>query len=175
MSNHSHPINPSMKEFWDQRYKEDVWAYGTEPNSYFKEKLKDLAPGKILLPADGEGRNCVYAATQGWKAFAFDQSAEGRNKAQKLAELKGVQIDFRVSTFEDVEYSKNEFDAAALIYVHLPPNLRKEYHRKISSYLKPGGTIILEAFSKTHIQFNSVNPKAGGPKDVNLLFSVEEM
>jgi hypothetical protein len=43
------------------------------------------------------------------------------------------------------------------------------------SYLKKGGIIIFEAFSKRHLEFNSKNEKVGGPKDVNMLFSIEEI
>jgi hypothetical protein len=41
--------------------------------------------------------------------------------------------------------------------------------------LKPGGVLILEGFSKQHLEFNSRNPQAGGPKDLGMLFSEEEL
>ena len=77
-----------MKEFWEIRYAEKQYAYGENPNVYFKEQLDKLKPGKILLPAEGEGRNAVYAAKQGWEVMAFDLSSEGKNKAEKLAAKK---------------------------------------------------------------------------------------
>ena len=55
-----------MKEFWDTRYAEIDFAYGKTPNTFFKDSIDKLTPGKLLLPADGEGRNAVYAATKGW-------------------------------------------------------------------------------------------------------------
>ena len=75
-----------MKNFWDERYKAKAYVYGKEPNQYFAEKLRELEPGKILLPAEGEGRNAVFAARQGWEVSAFDSSSEGRKKAFLLAE-----------------------------------------------------------------------------------------
>ena len=52
-----------MKEIWDKRYSTAVYAYGEEPNAFFKEKLDSQnLEGSILLPAEGEGRNAVYAA-----------------------------------------------------------------------------------------------------------------
>ena len=75
-----------MKNFWDERYKAKTYVYGKEPNQYFAEKLRELEPGKILLPAEGEGRNAVFAARQGWEVSAFDSSSEGRKKAFLLAE-----------------------------------------------------------------------------------------
>jgi hypothetical protein len=41
--------------------------------------------------------------------------------------------------------------------------------------LKPGGVLILEGFSKRHLEFNAINPQAGGPKDPGMLFSEEEL
>jgi hypothetical protein len=35
--------------------------------------------------------------------------------------------------------------------------------------------VILEAFSKAHIQFNSLDPKIGGPKDADMLLSEAEI
>jgi hypothetical protein len=48
-----------MKEFWNERYANEEYAYGEEPNEFFKQELARLQPGRILLPADGEGRNGV--------------------------------------------------------------------------------------------------------------------
>ena len=67
-----------MKEFWDQRYSQKEYAYGETPNEYFRNQITSLTPGKILMPADGEGRNGVFAATLGWKVDAFDISTEGK-------------------------------------------------------------------------------------------------
>jgi len=77
------------KEFWDHRYSENEYAYGTEPNSYFKAFIDTHLPGKVLLPGEGEGRNAVYAALKGWEVTAIDQSIEGLKKATALAEKKG--------------------------------------------------------------------------------------
>ena len=43
---------------------------------------------KILLAAEGEGRNAVYAASIGWEVFAYDFSEFGYKKAMKLATEK---------------------------------------------------------------------------------------
>ena len=49
-----------MENFWDIRFKEEDYAYGTLPNAFFKETLNTYKPkGKLLLPAEGEGRNAV--------------------------------------------------------------------------------------------------------------------
>ena len=50
-----------MKDFWNERYDEESYAYGNSPNVFFKQQLDKLKVGSLLLPAEGEGRNAVYA------------------------------------------------------------------------------------------------------------------
>ncbi len=158
------------KEFWNNRYSETEYSYGTEPNKFFKEQISVLKAGKILLPADGEGRNAVFAAKLGWEVVAFDISEEGKKKALKLAELNNVQIDYRIASFDEFEYEENYFDAVGLIFTHIPIEVRVSFIPKLLSFLKPGGEVILEVFSKEQIELNS-----GGPKDINMLYSTEEL
>ena len=82
------------ENFWNERYASEAYAYGILPNSFFKKQLDQLKPGKILLPAEGEGRNAVYAATQSWKALAFDISDSGRKKSLDLADKHQVNIEY---------------------------------------------------------------------------------
>lgn len=158
------------KEFWNERYSDIEYSYGTEPNSFFKEQIDSLKIGKILLPADGEGRNAIYAAKLGWEVVAFDISEEGRKKALNLALSSNVVIDYFTTSIEEFEFEQNYFDAIGFIFTHFPTETRESYFNKLLSFLKPGGTLIIEVFSKEQIELNS-----GGPKDVNLLYSEDEI
>lgn len=157
------------KEFWNDRYGASEYAYGVEPNLFFRQQLDTLNPGKLLLPAEGEGRNAIYAATRGWKVTCFDQSEMGRRKALQLAAEKGVEIDYRIASIDDFD-TNERFDAIGLIYVHLPPNLRTPFHTSMVDLMKPGGRVILEAFSKEQLGRTS-----GGPQNLQLLYSIEEL
>ena len=159
-----------MNEFWNKRYSTKEYAYGTEPNQFFKQELEKLSPGKILFPAEGEGRNAVFAATLGWQVSAFDPSIEGKKKAGLLAKKHSVQIDFRTEDYENVSYKKEQFDCIVLIFAHIHPLKRNEYHQKLITFLKPEGILILEGFSKKQINNNT-----GGPRNVEMLFSKEEL
>ena len=75
-----------MKQHWDARYRETEFAYGETPNVWVKDCLSKIEPdGTLLFPAEGEGRNSVYAETLGWKTKSFDMSEGGKEKALKLA------------------------------------------------------------------------------------------
>jgi SAM-dependent methyltransferase len=155
-----------MKEFWNDRYSKEEYAYGTEPNEFLKTQLLKLKPGKILFPADGEGRNSVFAATLGWDVVAFDTSVEGRRKAYELAKIKNVSIDYRLRSYDDFEDEEGTFDAVGLVYAHTPTHRRPTYHEKFIRLLKPGGCIILEGFSSQQIGKSS-----GGPDNPEILFT----
>lgn len=162
-----------MKDFWDERYSGKEFVYGENPNEYLKAKLTELHKGKILLPAEGEGRNVVFAAKSGWMVSAFDQSAFGKEKAGILAKKNGVAIDYMISDVEDIQYPENSFDVLALVYAHFHSDKRTAYHQKLSSYLRKGGTLILEAFGKRHTENQKINPNAGGPRNVAMLYGLE--
>lgn len=164
-----------MKEFWDERYSVESFAYGEKPNKFLEENLPKFTIGKILFPADGEGRNSVFAAKLGWEVSAFDMSKEGIKKAKKLAEKSGVKVDYKIGEFREIQYPENEFDAIALIFSHFPAENKEEYYKILNSYLKPKGLIILELYSKKQAEINSKNPKSGGPKDLATLYSKEEI
>jgi len=168
-------LNDSWTARWDDRYSNDEFAYGEAPNNYLKEQLTGLPVGKILFPAEGEGRNAVHAAKMGWAVSAFDISNEGKAKAARLAEKNKVAIDYRVGELEGLDFEIEQFDAIALIYAHFPADIKSHYHRTLDKYLKEGGTIILEAFSKNHLDYVTANEKVGGPKDIESLFSVAEI
>lgn len=164
-----------MENFWNDRYRSTIFAYGENPNEYFKSKIDKLQPGKALFPAEGEGRNAVYASKIGWEVEAFDTSKEGKNKAEILADKNNVAFNYQVGNIDTINLSGEKFDLIVLIYVHLPQEEKFNFYQKIISFLKPGGYIIFEAFNTNHINFNSQNPKVGGPKDISLLYSLEEI
>lgn len=160
---------------WDDRYKNEEFAYGEDPNNYLKEQLEKLNPGSILFPAEGEGRNAIFAAKLGWKVSAFDISEEGKNKALKLAKSNNVSIDYQVGELETLDFQEEQFDVIALIYAHFPAAIKSKIHRQLDQLLKKDGIIIFEAFSKKHLEFVTKNEKVGGPKDIESLFSIEEI
>lgn len=157
-----------IKNKWDERYAQKEYVYGKKPNEFFKQELAKHKPGKILLPAEGEGRNAVYAAKLGWEVYAFDSSSEAIKKAQQLTSENNVEIHYTLSSFEEVDYPDDFFDLIGLFYAHTLS--RADNHKKLIRFLKPKGAIILEGFSKEQIHYNS-----GGPRKIEMLFSEEEL
>lgn len=159
-----------MENTWDQRYATEAYIYGTEPNDWFAEKLKIMKSGRLLLPAEGEGRNAVWAAQHGWQVKAFDQSNEAEIKARRLAAEKQVEINYLVKDLRSFRGEEGSFDAIGLIYVHMPPAYRQDVHSELIKLLRPGGSLILEAFAKAQLP-----NKSGGPKNIDLLYDPTEL
>ncbi len=162
-------------ERWNERFSKEEFAYGEQPNDYLKEQLEKLETGKILFPAEGEGRNAVFAARLGWTVSAFDVSEAGKNKALRFAEKNQVRIDYQIGELQTLNYTPDQFDVIALIYAHFPSNIKSLYHRSLDKFLRKGGLIIFEAFSKKHVDYLAKNEKVGGPKDIAMLFSIDEL
>ena len=168
-------MNDTWTDRWNERYSKDEFAFGKQPNNYLKEQLEKLNVGTILFPAEGEGRNAVFAANLGWTVSAFDISMEGKKKADRLAEINNVTIDYQVGDLQEISFDKEQFDVVALIYAHFPANIKSLYHKTLDKYLRNGGVVIFEAFSKKHIEYVSKNEKVGGPRDLESLFSIDEI
>ena len=160
-----------MKQMWDERYGRDEYAYGEEPNAFFKACLDQLpAPGRLLLPGEGEGRNAVYAARQGWQVYAFDFSVEGREKALRLADRYGVELDYDIADYETADIEPGVYDAVALIFTHMHESIRRKVHRKLAAALRPGGQLFLEAYSPEQLHYGT-----GGPPNVELLYAPADL
>jgi 2-polyprenyl-3-methyl-5-hydroxy-6-metoxy-1,4-benzoquinol methylase len=155
-----------MNQTWNQRYAEKDFAYGLLPNEFLKEQLEKLPKGNILLPCEGEGRNAVYAAQNGWNVTAFDFSETGFEKAKLLAKQNQVNINYSIADALEIIFEPESFDAIALIYAHFPEQVRNQFHTNLMTWLKPGGSIILEVFNPLQL-----NNTSGGPKDITMLYT----
>jgi len=157
---------------WDQRYSEEGFAYGTEPNDFLKaECFRIPAGGRVLCLAEGEGRNAVYLAGQGYAVTAVDQSVVGLQKAKRLAAERGVVISTTVVDLADYNPGEDKWNCITSIAAHVPPMLRRELHARVSDSLKPGGLFILEAFTERHLELEGV----GGPKQKEMMMSLNEL
>jgi len=158
-----------MRNQWDERYNRSEYIYGTEPNLFLKDFIEKNKPGRLLLPGDGEGRNSVYAAKSGWQVTAFDSSKVAKTKALKLARQMNVSIQYDVCSVMNFD-TEHKFDLISLIYLHLEPNIRKSFHKKLVEHLNEEGQILLEVFSKEQIYHST-----GGPKNPDMLYSIDEL
>ena len=159
----------SPLNFWDQRFAEPGFKYGTEPNAFLEEQALRLPPASaVLVPGDGEGRNGVWLAGLGHSVTSVDSSAVGLRKARELAFHRGVALTTELVDLADWSPTPDSFTAVALIYTHLPGTIRRDAHRRLAQSIQRGGLLILEAFHPDQLKYAS-----GGPKDADMLYTPE--
>lgn len=145
---------------WNERYDTEDYVYGTEPNDFLREQVGLIgeAPRKVLCLADGEGRNGVYLAGLGHEVLSVDASAVGLRKAQQLARRKGVPLETRMADLTEHEFPAAAYDAVVSIFCHLPQADRPHLHRQVASALRPGGILILEAYTPAQASRDTGGP-----------------
>jgi SAM-dependent methyltransferase len=147
-------------EFWDRRYQEPEWAYGTEPNDFLKAEAGRIPPGDVLCLAEGQGRNAVYLAGLGYRVEAVDQSAAGLARIAILAAKRGVRVQTRKADLAEFDLGRERWQGIVSIFLHLPMPLRRDLHRRAVEALAPGGVLLMEAYGPDQIALGT-----GGPRD----------
>jgi len=155
---------------WDERYSEPGFAYGTEPNDFLRERAAQLEPGRTLSLAEGEGRNAVFLAGLGHEVTAVDASAVGLDKARQLAAERGLDIDTRVADLAAFGIEPGAWDNIVSIFCHLPPEVRRRLHRAVVAGLRPGGMLLLEAYTPAQIALGT-----GGPPVPELTMTLDAL
>lgn len=157
---------------WDVRYAAAPYFYGTTPNGFLAASLPHIrqSGGAVLSLGEGEGRNAVFLAQAGFKVTGVDASRVGLQKAQQLADARGVSIETITADLADFDFGLARFDAIVSIFCHLSQPLRSELHRRAKAALRPGGAFLLEAYTSEQLRFAT-----GGPRDAGLFYSAAEL
>jgi SAM-dependent methyltransferase len=153
---------------WDERYQGEEYVYGTSPNDFLRCQAAHLPKGRILCLAEGEGRNAVFLAEQGYDVTAVDQSPVGLAKARKLAEQRNVTIETIVADLAEFAVAPGAWDGIVSIFAHVPPPARHHVHRQVVAGLRPGGVFVIEAYRPEQLQYGT-----GGPPVPELMMTLD--
>jgi 2-polyprenyl-3-methyl-5-hydroxy-6-metoxy-1,4-benzoquinol methylase len=142
-------IDPNMNIDWGKT-SEDYAKYRPGPPQSFYKKLSALDVGlnkqKILDIGTGTGVIAREFAKQGCEVTGTDISKEQINMARSLAEKDNLEINFLVSSSEEINFPKNSFDViiANQCFLYFDVEKVKPIFEKI---LKPNGVLVLSHFS----------------------------
>ena len=136
---------------WDERYAVDEFVYGKEPNTFLAEHYLKLPKGKVLSLAEGEGRNAVFLASQGYEVTAVDSSKVGLEKGRQLAEEMGVHVEWIHADLNDFDLGTQQWNGIVSIFCPLPSSIRQKLYQNLPQALKPGGVFILEAYTPAQV------------------------
>lgn len=156
------------RHFWDERYAGDDLLWSAEPNRFLVTEVGALPPGRALDLACGEGRNAVWLAERGWHVTGVDFSQVGLDKARRLAEARGVSVQWELADVTEHAPSPESFDLVIVMYLHLPEAPRRVAFRRAAAAVAAGGTLLVVAHDIT-------NPDDGwgGPRDPGVLYGPE--
>lgn len=155
---------------WDERYDTDDYVYGINPNDFLRENVHTIPKGRVLSLAEGEGRNAVFLARQGYSVTAIDSSKVGLEKAKRLAEENQVNIECIQADLGDFDLGESQWDGIVSIFCPLPPAVRKLLYQNVMRGLKPNGVFLLEAYTPEQLQYGT-----GGGSSAELMQSRETL
>ena len=155
--------------FWNNKFSQADFFYGLNPNEFLASQIHLFKNHKKLLClGEGEGRNAIFFAKNDFDVSAIDASNLGLEKLQNRANQENLDIK---TICMDLNFWKadEKYDVIVASYLHLLKNEREELFKKIEDSLNINGYFIAEFFSKKQLSYSS-----GGPKDLDLLYSVED-
>lgn len=157
--------------FWNDKFAQDFYRYGEAPNAFLAAHHAAFpSGGRVLSLGEGEGRNAVFLAEQGYAVTAMDASSEGVRKTGRLAEARGVTVDARLTDLLKEDLGLAAWDGIVNVYCHLRSADRQAIYPRIQAALKPGGVFLTEQFSVEQLAYGS-----GGPKDPDMLLTIAEL
>ena len=153
---------------WNERFATADYLFGEQPNEYLRASVGHLTPGgRVLCVADGEGRNSVWLARQGFAVEAFDIAAQGVAKARTLAARHGVTVRFDVAAADDWRWPADAYDAVAAIFVQFAdPPMRARLFERVVRSLRPRGVLVLQGYTPRQLDY-----RTGGPPNVSHLYT----
>ncbi|WP_425400630.1 class I SAM-dependent methyltransferase [Aeoliella sp.] len=155
---------------WNERYSTDEYVYGTGPNDFIASRYTEIPLGNVLSIAEGEGRNAVFLAEQGYSVTAVDASEVGLRKAAQLAAQRGVHLECVVADLAEYDFGAEQRDGIVSIFCPLPSELRKQVHARVVRALKPGGVLLLEAYTPKQLEYGT-----GGGTDAGTMQTAKSL
>jgi SAM-dependent methyltransferase len=158
------------REAWNQRYADTELVWSAEANRFLVQEVADLPPGRALDLGAGEGRNAIWLAERGWRVTAVDFSGVGLQKARRLAEGRGVEVNWIEADLRSYSPARGAFDLVVLVYIHLPGEERRALVRRAADAVAAGGALLVLGHDRSNIEEGY-----GGPQDPTILFSPDDI
>jgi len=154
---------------WEQRYGAETYAYGTDPNDFLAAHAP-LLHGPVLCLAEGEGRNAVHLAARGLEVHSVDLTDAGVAKTRRLAAMRGVSVHAQQGDLAEFDLGRGRWGAVVSIFAHVSRPVRVDLHRRVVESLRPGGLLLLEAYTPAQ-----VGRGTGGPDDPALTMALADL
>lgn len=159
---------------WEERFATPEYVFGKAPARFLVEHRALLRAGQTALSvADGEGRNAVFMAECGMTVTALEFAPSAIAKARKLAEERGVSVDFReVDVLADdwpPQRDPVQYDVVTGIFIQFAaPEDRARLFDGMQRSVAPGGLMLLHGYTPKQVEYGT-----GGPPDPRQMYTEE--
>jgi SAM-dependent methyltransferase len=157
-------------EAWNRRYAGSELLWSATPNRFLVAEVAGLAPGRALDLACGEGRNSIWLAEQGWRVTGVDFSDVALDKARRIAERRGIEVEWVHADLVQYEPPTAEYDLVALFYLQIPAGERRLVMSRTQAALATGGTLLVVGHDLDNIEHG-----VGGPQDPKVLYTAADL
>jgi SAM-dependent methyltransferase len=158
------------RDHWDRKYTETELLWSAEPNRFLVAEVADLAPGRGLDLACGEGRNALWLAGRDWRVTAVDFSEVAIAKARERAAREQRDVEFVCADLLEYEPEPGAFDLVLVFYLQVPPPDRRQALARAMSAIAPGGMFLLVGHDLTNL-----TDGVGGPQYPDLLYTPDDI
>ena len=158
------------REDWDQRYREREYVAAAEPNRFLAAAVADFEPGQALDLAAGQGRNAVWLAERGWSVTAVEWSSVAVDHGQRLAEHRGVSVDWILADLRQWTPPPQTFDLVVVTYLHPSQAERAGLWRAAAEAVAAGGHLVVVGHDLRNLADGT-----GGPSDPEFLYTADEV
>lgn len=155
---------------WDERYAQDNYLFGTKPAAFLVAQTDLLQAGqRTLVVADGEGRNSVFLAEQELDVTAMDASPVGIAKAKRLADERGVAVNFELADLLSWTWEPDAYDLVVGIFIQfMGSEDRTKVFKGIQTTLRSGGRLLLHGYRPEQLAYGT-----GGPPIAKNMYTEE--
>ena len=154
------------REEWNRRYAGSELLWTARPNRFLVAEVADLAAGRALDVACGEGRNAVWLAEQGWRVTGVDFSDVALEKARELAKARRVDAEWLRADLLGYRPEQRAYDLVIVFYLQVPAAERRQILRAAADAVAAGGTLLLVGHESGNLEHGF-----GGPRDLSALYT----
>jgi SAM-dependent methyltransferase len=155
---------------WNRRYAGRELLWTAQPNRFLVAEVADLAPGRALDLACGEGRNAVWLAEQGWRVTGVDFSEVALAKAGELAAARGVDASWVRADLLDYRPDRRACDLVVVLYLQVRAAERRQIVRAAAGAVAVGGTLLVVGHDSSNLEHGH-----GGPRDPSVLYTAADI
>jgi 2-polyprenyl-3-methyl-5-hydroxy-6-metoxy-1,4-benzoquinol methylase len=151
---------------WNEKYRAADLLWSVTPNQFVERELAELAPGRALDLAAGEGRNAIWLAERGWLVTAIDFAEVAIERGRSKARERAVDVHWVVTDLLEFVPEPGRFDLVLIAYLQLPWPAMKEVLARAAAAVAPAGTFFLIAHD-----IENLSRGYGGPRSSGVLYS----